>query len=638
MRARALGTATFALIATLCAAVPARATISPAQTIDGPSDAIVDVGGVAMSQDGTGGIVYRKRVGGRVHIFASQFSGDYWHTPQQVDAGQAFDSSWPAIGAGDGGRLVVTWVQAFGGGQTDRLFSASLDPGATRFQAPVAVDLNVGDATGTYPSLAMNPGGNAYLAYRVPAEVGSDQNIIPGYLDMDTRVARYDGSFWSVLGSPADRNQSLPVRAPTAANSPKIGIDVAGNGLIAFQEPDESFVDRIWARRIFGTTFGIPLLVSPQQYGGAPLRGNADAFSLDVAGFGEGAVAFRQQPGQGSALPGPRVFINTIPEAFSDNASNFAGPRLADAGSAAPGWPSVGVDSSGDFRMAYSNGSAGLTTAGTDTDISPPSALGDGRGAVDPTPNVLVGKDESAVVAWRARSSVPAVEELRPNGAFKVRAVSSSSAGAVSDLVSYGSGLGDGIVGFMQGNPDSERVSAAIVDSPPLDFAIQVPLQFIRTKQPRVTWDPAPNALGRVRYTIQIGKRVYARGIFGTSFRVTKPRVPDGRSKVLVAAVDSAGQKRMGTAAALLIDTRPPRVRVGRRGRKIVVRISDGRKGRCSGVRRAAIRVSFGDGKHAAHATSLRHRYARGGSYRVVVKVRDRVGNRATVKRRVRIR
>jgi hypothetical protein len=89
----------------------------------------------------------------------------------------------------------------------------------------------------------------------------------------------------------------------------------------------------------------------------------------------------------------------------------------------------------------------------------------------------------------------------------------------------------------MQGDPGSERVSAAIVDSPPLDFAIQVPLQFIRTKQPRITWDPAPNALGRVRYTIQVGKRVYARG----------------------------------------------------------------------------------------------------GSYRVVVKVRDRVGNRATVKRRVRI-
>ena len=60
-----------------------------------------------------------------------------WRAPQRVDVGQSFDSSWPAIGAGNGGRLVVTWVHEFGFG-TDRLFSASLDPGAHRFQAPDA--------------------------------------------------------------------------------------------------------------------------------------------------------------------------------------------------------------------------------------------------------------------------------------------------------------------------------------------------------------------------------------------------------------------------------------------------------------------------------------------------------------------
>ena len=95
-------------------------------------------------------------------------------------------------------------------------------------------------------------------------------------------------------------------------------------------------MDRVWARRIFGSTFGIPLLVSPQTFGNAPLRGDADAFSLDVTGFGEGAVAFRQQPGQGSALGGPHVFVNTIPEAFSDAAGQFAGPRLADGARGEP--------------------------------------------------------------------------------------------------------------------------------------------------------------------------------------------------------------------------------------------------------------------------------------------------------------
>src|SRR5690348_10460527 len=132
MRPTALWTAVLALAVALCAAAPARATISTAQNLDGPSGDIVAVDGVAMSEDGTGGLVYRKRVGGRVHIYVAQLANGRWRGAQRVDQGQTFDSSWPAIGAGDGGRLVVVWVQEFGVG-TDRLFSASLDPGAQRF-------------------------------------------------------------------------------------------------------------------------------------------------------------------------------------------------------------------------------------------------------------------------------------------------------------------------------------------------------------------------------------------------------------------------------------------------------------------------------------------------------------------------
>ena len=83
-----------------------------------------------MAEDGSGGLVYRKRVEGRAHVFAAQYVGQRWRAPQRVDVGQAFDSSWPRIGAGNGGRLVVTWVQEFGV-KSDRMFSASLDPGAS---------------------------------------------------------------------------------------------------------------------------------------------------------------------------------------------------------------------------------------------------------------------------------------------------------------------------------------------------------------------------------------------------------------------------------------------------------------------------------------------------------------------------
>jgi hypothetical protein len=47
----------------------ADAVILPAITLDGPSEDIVGFGGVAMAEDGTGGAVYLKRVGGVAHVF-----------------------------------------------------------------------------------------------------------------------------------------------------------------------------------------------------------------------------------------------------------------------------------------------------------------------------------------------------------------------------------------------------------------------------------------------------------------------------------------------------------------------------------------------------------------------------------------
>ena len=115
----------------LCAAT-AQAEISPVAPIDGPSAEIVELGGAAMAADGTGGIVYRKRVEGRAHIFASQYVGDKWEAPQRVDVGEKFESSFPAIAAGEGGRLLVVWANHYSS-TTDGLFSATMDPGSTAF-------------------------------------------------------------------------------------------------------------------------------------------------------------------------------------------------------------------------------------------------------------------------------------------------------------------------------------------------------------------------------------------------------------------------------------------------------------------------------------------------------------------------
>ena len=107
-------TVAIACLLLLVAPAGAGAVVSDVQPIDGPSADVVDVADAAMSEDGTGGVVWLRRVGGRVHVFAAQYKAGVWRSPQRVDVGQNFDSSWARIGAGDGGRLVVIWVQEFG--------------------------------------------------------------------------------------------------------------------------------------------------------------------------------------------------------------------------------------------------------------------------------------------------------------------------------------------------------------------------------------------------------------------------------------------------------------------------------------------------------------------------------------------
>jgi len=81
-----------------------------------------------------------------------------------------------------------------------------------------------------------------------------------------------------------------------------------------------------------------------------------------------------------------------------------------------------------------------------------------------------------------------------------------------------------------------------------------------------------------------------------------------------------------------------PRVRIRVKGRRVTVRVVDGRKGRVSGVSAKKTTIKFGDGKRAHGKASATHLYKRGGRFHLVVKTADRAKNKATVKRRVSIR
>ena len=638
------------LVATLAGAfllawlpAPAGAVISDVAPIDGPGADIVEIGGSAMSEDGSGGLVYLKRVDGRAHVFAAQFVGGEWRAPQRVDNGQRFDSSWPRIGAGDRGRLVVTWVQEFGAG-SDRMFSAALDPGAARFQAPVPVDFNVGEATSTFPSLAMARGGQAYLTYRVITDTGS-QNP-PGYVGADTRIARYGGSLWSVLGSVVDRNSAIPVRLPTQDNSAKVGIDIQGQGIVAFSEPDDEFVDRVYARRVFGSSMGVPLAVSPATYEGAPLRGPADAFSIDVSGFGQGAVAFRQQPGQAGKLPGTRIFVNEIPDVFAETSGQFGGARIVDGEArATPGAPSIAVTPRTDYLTGFASGTATLASTGNDETVDPAERLDSGGSEVPGEPLVDLAETGAAVAAWsdlRGGRGAVLVQERRADGVPELAPVSAARGGSVNRLLLGGSGLGDAIVAFHQGGASFGQIAAVVVDAPPSEFFILLPDGWQRKRRVPISWDPSLNSVSDVTYSVSVDDEPVKDGLTSRKLLLGPAELPDGIHEVQIFAVDAAGQETGSQTGDVLVDRRPPRVTLKRRGRALTVQITDGRKGSSSGLRRSATRVSFGDGKRRARRAAepfvTRHRYARRGRYRVVVRARDRAGNRTTIRRKLRVR
>jgi hypothetical protein len=649
--------ALFACLILLAWPALARAEISDTHLIDGPSAEVVGIEDTAMAEDGSGGVVYLRTVGGRKHVFAAAFRDGAWGAPQRIDVGQDFDSSWARIGAGDRGRLIVTWVQEFGI-SSDRMFSATLDPGGTSFQAPVPVDFNVGEATSSYPDLAMNAGGQAYLTYFVVNNVSPTNP--PGYVGASVRVARYSNRLWSVLGNPVNRNPAAPLREAGEANGPRIGIDAQGNGVVAWQEPDDEFVDRIWARRLFGSTPGVPLLVSPNSWEGAPLRGPADAFALDVAGFGQAAVALRQQPGQASKLTAPRLFVNEMPDAFAKGAAAFKGPRLVDGGvPPALGAPSVGTEPNGGFIAGFGSGFDTVLAAGDIELVKPVERLDEGGSAVAGDPLVDLAETGASVAVWKELrgSGLVGVQERRSDGVIDPAGLSAPGGGAIEALRLGGSGLGDAIVAWTQGKDANAQVAAAVVDAPPDPFFVQTPESWKRQSKVTIHWAAAVNAIGGVTYSVSVDDEPVGKPTRKLFAKLLSRRVGDGRHRIQVFAIDSAGQETGSHSAIVKIDRRPPRVKVRRQGRRLLVSVSDGARRETAGLKGSAVKIRFGDGDGRkkgggtvisrasrkrgkgvkAVVKTMRHTYSSPGSYLLRISARDRAGNVTELERRVRV-
>lgn len=649
--ARSVLAAALLVLAVLTLAAPAGAVIDDPVPLDGPSADIVGLDGVAMASDGTGGAVYRKRVDGRVHIFAARFTRGKWSAPIRVDVGQKYESSFPAIGAGPGGRLVVVWCQQYGGGTQNRLFSAAVDPGAKSFLAPIPFDLNVGDGADLAPSLQMNTAGQAFVVYRVITNRDLTGAGVPaGYVQEELRLARYDGSWWTPAGTLLNRNPSQPMLGPTADNGPKVAIDDTGNGLVAWQEPDDAFVARVWARRVFSGGVTVPLPVSPVKWpltdAGLPLNGPADAISVAMRGLSEGAVAFRQQPSAGGVLTDPRTMVNLLPAAPSQNASAFLGAMVVDGGTDAAsgltgglGAPDVSVSGDGAFDVALGAGSRLLDGAGGEGGPVAPVRLDDGTSPIAPQGVLDRGEDGALAAAWKIQQgSAQGIQvlERRADGTPQQRLVSAPTAGDLGPLLLSGSGFGDAAIAFQQGTGSGTVIMGGAVDAPPSSFTVSAPIDWTRAKNIAISWDPPASAISTATYGVLVDDQDVADDLKVPRYVVKPADLPEGRHTVSVIATDAAGQPTAGTSSDVLVDRTAPKVTLRVKGRTLSIAVKDAR-GR-SGASASATRVSFGDRRSGKGHTTFRHRYRRAGTYRVTVRTADKAGNKRTTTKRMRVR
>jgi hypothetical protein len=656
LRAESLVLGCICFAAVWLVVAPADAVILRATTIDGPSTEIVALGGVAMAADGTGGLVYVKTVAGVPHVFASRYAAGQWGPPIRVDGGVPYPASQPAIAAGPGGRLMVVWVTQVAtlvsGEIRDGLYSATLDPGTAEFGPSLLVDPNVDGGSGVDPSLAGTVPGKAIVAYRVvtktfgnPAEFNSAAQLRPGDVLADIRVARLEGDRWSRLGA-INRNPAASMRPPTEGNAPKVAIGASGRAVVAWQEPDQTGVARVWMRRIGGTTLGPVLGASPETWEGKPVEGDATALAVAVTGIDRARVAVRVEGGTTAAPGGGSVFLTRLGSSASSSGGKPTGPAQVEVGtSSSPlGPPAIaaadGDGLEGSMLLAYTAGST-TRVVGVDPQgnlSTPTSALGPPAATEAPIA-AAVGVEGGGTIAYETTAEGAlgvAVRQELPEGGTQIGVLYGPIGGTVAQLDGAGIESGDALLGFAQGENGSLAIVGDRVAAPPAGFAVRVPTTWVRPGDARIRWPVPASGVGGLTYSLLVDGQAVRSGLTRRVLVPGRGVLGSGVNRVQVLATDRLGGDAVSKPVKLRVDSQPPQLQAHLRRRQgvLVLRLKDAQ----SGLKAGATRISFGDGDHAHGGARFHHHYERPGHYVVRVRASDRVHNRLVQQFRVVVR
>lgn len=634
-------------MAALAPAGAAHASITTPVVVAGPDPSIVEVGQVALASDGTGGVIYRRAEQTGSHIYVARVANGRWTGSQRVDTSLPYGSFEPRLAAGAGGRLVAVWAQDYahrGATTLYRLYSSQIVPGARTFETPVVIDRDIGDPAGTAddvdPSLAMNDGGVAFVAYRKVK--GTNPGAQPGRSGdtvSEFRVARMNGGTWSGLG-PVNRNPAFTVPKAAPENGPRISVDLQGNGVVAFIEPDDGGIERVWARRLFSGRIGLPLKASPQTIGAAPLRGDADAFSLTGGGLGAAAVGVRQQPGLNSPLPGPRIFVTRLAPSIDDGAKEFGTPLQVGDDAIGLSAPAVSIDAKEDLNLAYAVGQTTKLGGVGQRSVGALRTVDDGSATGGPV--LASGAGGATITGWPVRRDGlegVAVEQAVPGQPVAPALLGGVRGGLVSDLTISGSGLGDAAIAFRQGEGFDTQVVAALAEAPPQPFLVYAPEDWVVPKRARFTWERPSTAVGTLRFDVLVDGQVVLRGLPSPWASLPTAGLDDGRHEVVIRATDRAGQSTVSRPVDLQVDGHAPlaSASIGR-SRELTVRVRDNAGGTSgSGVAKGGTSIRFGDGARMTGQAVIRHRYRRAGRYKLTVRSEDKVGNGRTTVIAVRV-
>jgi hypothetical protein len=595
-------------------------------TVDGPSPDISRLTGLSIARDGTGGLAYLKKVSGNDHVFVSRLLDGVFQPPERVDSQLAGPSSQPVIAAGDGGVLLVAFINA------GTLYAVDRPSAGTPYLAPVTLA-----TTAAAPALAMSSFGKAYLAFTTASGAGND-----------VHTAFYHGGRWALEGPPL--NATPQDDAGTGTGRPAVAAAGDGVGIVVWGEAGHVFSRRVWGTSpsIVDEQADVPSLSSlPEIAADEPVVGaGGDSSYAEVVFHETFSTGIRGQS---------RVLSRRLHGSQYDGVVEPDGLSTPSVEGADQPGVAVGEYGSGLVTSTRTDSKAVFATVlHGDGTIGPPARADSLSNATMPDPVAAMAGLFSNLVAWQHDPGPLGSSEIRVRYANRSGAlgsedvVSSPSLGptaAANGLAAAGDITGDAAIGWVQGSGDSTRIVTAQLYEPPSSFTVTKRFGYTRTNRPTLSWRPAHARWGPLRYTVSVDGAPIGQTT-GTALRLATP-LPDGPHSWGVTAANPAEETTQAGPARVWVDTVPPAVHLSLTGRRragaalhLHVSYTDAPPPEppadASGVVKVIVRWGDGSSSTVLHLGS--HRYGRRGRFRITVVVYDRAGNRTTTTLLVRVR